>query len=390
VQSAPRLAAAAAVAAAIIGAGLILHDHPEHGRPASFSLVAGAAFGAILQRTRFCFASAFRDLFLFGDRRMALGLLAALAAGSAGYQVVFGAWIPDPTAGYLPPQAHIAPASWHLLLGGAAFGLGMVLAGGCISGNLYRLGEGLMTAPAALAGAVAGFWAGFACWNILYVEAVATGPVVWLPASLGYAGALALQLAVFAALAALLLELCPAPPPRPPVAPALKGAVRRILVLGWPAPLGGAAVGLLAAFAYLRVAPLGVTSELSRLARLLGGALGVVPERLEGLDTLAGCRPGLSSAVLTLNGIFVLSLVAGSLCASLLAGEFRLRWGRPRSYLLALGGGVLLGFGAMISLGCTVGTLLSGIMAFSLSGWVFFAGLAAGSFAGAGILKRLA
>jgi hypothetical protein len=36
-----------------------------------------------------------------------------------------------------------------------------------------------------------------------------------------------------------------------------------------------------------------------------------------------------------------------------------------------------MGFGSMIALGCTVGTLLSGIMAASLSGWIFlfFCGL---------------
>jgi hypothetical protein len=44
----------------------------------------------------------------------------------------------------------------------------------------------------------------------------------------------------------------------------------------------------------------------------------------------------------------------------------------------------------MISLGCTVGTLLSGIMAFSLSGWVFAAGLAGGAWAGSQALRRLA
>jgi hypothetical protein len=34
-------------------------------------------------------------------------------------------------------------------------------------------------------------------------------------------------------------------------------------------------------------------------------------------------------------------------------------------------GGVLLVWGAMISLGCTIGVLLSGIQAFSVAGWVF-------------------
>ncbi|MFX8016187.1 YeeE/YedE thiosulfate transporter family protein [Acinetobacter baumannii] len=37
-----------------------------------------------------------------------------------------------------------------------------------------------------------------------------------------------------------------------------------------------------------------------------------------------------------------------------------------------------MGWGAMVALGCTVGTLLSGIMAAALSGWLFAASCAAG------------
>lgn len=377
------------VAAGLAAAAFALHDAAGYGRGASFAVTSGAVFGVILQRSRLCFASAFRDLFLLRDRRTALGVVAALAAGSVGYQVVFGAWIPDPRAGYVPPTAHITPAGWHLLLGGGAFGLGMVLAGGCISGQLYRLGEGALTAPVALAGSIAGFWGGFAVWNALYVGTVATSPMVWLPRSLGFAGSLALQLAVLVALAALLLRALPAPPPRPAEAVTLAVAWRRVAIEGWPAWVGGVAVGVLSTFTFLRTTPMGVTSELSRMARASGTALGLVPLRLEGLDVLAGCRPAATDRAMSDNGLFVGALVLGSCCAALLAGEFRLRLGRPPAHLRALVGGVLLGFGAMISLGCTVGTLLSGVMAFSLSGWLFLAGLLGGSRLGVTALRRL-
>ena len=64
--------------------------------------------------------------------------------------------------------------------------------------------------------------------------------------------------------------------------------------------------------------------------------------------------------------------------------------GRPRTFALAAGGGVLMGFGAMLGLGCTIGTFLSGVMAFSLHGWVFAGGLMAGAFLGVKILRRIA
>src|SRR5262249_46788354 len=126
------------------------------------------------------------------------------------------------------------------------------------------------------------------------------------------------------------------------------------------------------------------------VSRRAGLAVGVMPPRLEGLDRLAGCRAIESDRAITESGVFILSLVAGSLISALLAGEFRLRKAKPRTFALAAAGGVLLGFGAMISLGCTVGTMLSGSMAFSLHGWLFLAGLAGGAWAGTQLLRRLA
>jgi len=380
-----RTVAALATAAALVVWAQRLNDGTTAGRTAAFLVACGAALGAVLQRSRLCFASAFRDVLVLRDRRAALGVLAALAMGSLGYTVLFGAQLPDPSR-YLPDTAHIAPAGPVVLLGGVSFGLGMVLAGGCISGHLYRLGEGSLVSPVALLACIPGFWLAFALWNFFYVKSVSTSPVVWLPAKLGYEGALALQLAVLGGLAALLLHKG-SPVARPAREPLrLRDVVRE----PWPTWIGGAAVGIIATFAYLWNHPLGVTSEIGRVSRRMGLAFGFVPARLEGLDRLAGCRAIASDRWLTESGVFIVSLVAGSLASALLSGEFRLRTGKPRTYALAAAGGVLLGFGAMISLGCTVGTMLSGIMAFSLHGWVFLAGLAAGAWAGTAILRRLA
>jgi len=348
----------------------------------------------VLQRSRFCFASAFRDLFLVKERRVALGLLAALAVGSVGAAVVFGAQLPDPRGGYVPPNAFITRVSWHTLLGGASFGLGMVLAGGCISGQMYRLGEGALSSLVALLGVVGGQLLALLAWNRLWVAVVAEAPTVWLPRELGYGGALLVQLALLAALAAWLLRARPGAATAADAtgrAPATWPVVlRRIFREPWPAALGGAAIGVLATFALFRGAPLGVTAELARLARDTGHSLGLLPARLDGLDQLGGCRPLDDGTGLSDRGIFVLALVAGSLLAALAAGEFRPRLARPRALLLALLGGVLLGFGAFVASGCTVGALLSGVMAFSLHGWVFGAGLVGGAFTAVALLRRIA
>ncbi len=386
-----KVAAAAAVAAAILAGALFLHEAPVYGNvgTASLTILFGAAAGVALQRSRLCFTAAFRDLFLLRDRRAMLGLLAALAVGSVGYTLLFGARLPDPGP-YDPPGAHVAPADWPTLLGGLAFGLGMTLAGGCISGQLYRLGEGSLVAPVAVAAMIPGYWLAYRVWETAYLKAYVDGPVVWLPRHLGYGGALALQLAVFAGAAALLLRHCPALPAKAKEPLDLRGALRRVFVEGWPSWAGGLLLGATAVAAYFRTTPLSTTSELNRLSHKIGAALALAPAELVGLKDLPGCRPPATAATLTPNALFVLALIAGSAMAALASGEFRIRGGRPRTFALAAGGGLLMGFGAMLGLGCTIGSFLSGVMAFSLHGWLFAAGLMGGAFLGVKILRRLA
>ncbi|MBY0341040.1 MAG: YeeE/YedE family protein [Rhodocyclaceae bacterium] len=339
------------------------------GRVLSFSALLGLALGVVLQRTRFCFLCHARDWHDKGDARGLLAILLALAVGSIGYQVVVGSWLPVPER--LPPDLHIGPVSWALALAGIAFGAGMVISGSCISAHLYRLGEGAPVSPFALIGAIVGFGLGFNTWNHFYSATIAEAPILWLPQKLGYAGALLLQLGVLAVLAALLWRK-PLPPQalRPPVA-TLREGIARLFEGRWSYWIGGIAVGLFAVLIIIRTKPLGVTSALGSLARRAGEAQGWVPSRLDGLDTLGGCATLIQDALLTPNGALVLALIAGSFASALAAGQFTPRLPTLRDVACGLFGGVLLGWGSMIGLGCTIGTLLSGISAGAVSGWVF-------------------
>ena len=93
----------------------------------------GVAYGMMLQYGRFCFASASRDLFAAGVPRMAVGILVAL---------VFFSVIQATLATINMSTFHPAPIGIHMLIAGLIFGVGMVLAGGCASGSLYKIGEG--------------------------------------------------------------------------------------------------------------------------------------------------------------------------------------------------------------------------------------------------------
>ncbi len=93
----------------------------------------GIGYGLLLQYGRFCMASAVRDLFAVRVPRMAVGMMIAVAlyalVSAAVTLAGFGTVDPD-------------PVGWHILVGAAIFGFGMVFSGGCASGSLYKAGEG--------------------------------------------------------------------------------------------------------------------------------------------------------------------------------------------------------------------------------------------------------
>ncbi|UCE71952.1 MAG: YeeE/YedE family protein [Nitrospiraceae bacterium] len=93
----------------------------------------GVAYGMMLQYGRFCMASASRDLFAAGVPRMAVGVLIAL---------IFFSLVSVVLAATNMSTFHAGPLGTHELIGGIIFGVGMVLAGGCASGSLYKIGEG--------------------------------------------------------------------------------------------------------------------------------------------------------------------------------------------------------------------------------------------------------
>jgi uncharacterized membrane protein YedE/YeeE len=376
------------VAGAVIVAAVVLAGYgifAAMGREAAFSWIAGGVFGWVLQRTRFCFLCNLRDFLERREPAGALAILLALAVGLIGYHVVTGAWIVDAFAGHLPPKAHIAPVGWNLVLGGLAFGAGMGVSGSCISAHLYRLGEGSFVCLFALIGGILGFLVGFLTWNPIYLALVSGQPVIWLPATFGFGGSLLLQLGVLGLLflaVSTLARHAPAP------TDAGESMVRKVLFKRWPAWVGGLIIGLLAAAVLLRTEPLGVTSELTRAARFLGNHFSLLPERMEGLDTIRGCASRPAEGLFSRGFLFISALVLGSLGSALMSNEFE--WERPSfsGAFLALVGGVLLGWGAMVSFGCTVGTLLSGIHASSLSGWLFGAAVVGGILLGLPVRRR--
>ncbi len=76
------------------------------------------------------------------------------------------------------------------------------------------------------------------------------------------------------------------------------------------------------------------------------------------------------------------SLVGGAAAMALLNNEFKLKFPSREIALWAIGGGVLMGVGARIGLGCNIGAFFATVTNGDPSGWLFGLGMTAGGFIG--------
>ena len=97
-----------------------------------FAMFCGLVFGLLIERAQICFTSAFRDLWVTGRAYMAKAIIFGIIVGTIG---VFS---------YV--QLGVSPkimwAGPNAIIGGLLFGFGIVLAGGCETGWMYRSMEG--------------------------------------------------------------------------------------------------------------------------------------------------------------------------------------------------------------------------------------------------------
>ncbi len=386
--------------AALVAAVLVIATLNQATPRLALFLIFGLAFGFVLQRSRFCFASAFRDLFLLRDGRVMKGILAGLAVATVGFAVIMYNRAPDLSLGGLPATSYVVPLGFHLLLAGVLFGAGMVVAGGCIAGTFYRIGEGYIASMVTLVGVLAGMGLLLHNWNWWWQGYISRLPEVWLPHSLGWVGAILLTLAALLIVYLLIrrwesggggtARAVYSEPRATTLRDRLTGLRRVVLVRAWPIILGGVILGALNTLAYLFVQrPWGITGEVSRWSgHLLNLVQLPAPEviAMVGACSVGDTAPGVLLWGFMING----GMIFGAFIGALLAGEFKLRLPRlKRRYLQAIIGGLLMGYGAGLAAGCTIGGFFSSVPSLGLNGFVFGGALAIGALLGVQVIKRI-
>jgi uncharacterized membrane protein YedE/YeeE len=328
------------------------------------AIPVGILFGFFLQKGDLCGSSAFSEVVLARDGRKVWGLWVAIVVSMLGIALgdLLG-WI----------QLNPKPFMWAgAVVGGVVFGIGMVLAGGCVSGCLYKGAAGNLNSIVALLVMPVGIglveYGPLQGWLVrlkqIRIPATDGGPVTlssvtglpfWVLALILAGGTLVWTFARRGRKAAGGEQTTDT-----------LGGVR--LHRPWKAWQAGIAIGLLALPAYVSSAaagrnyPLGVTHGVLHASLLLTDApvqhvTGVVKAAPPSADP---APPTPRKKVVWWLVLLVGSLMVGSHVAGRLSGEARLLPKPPEQVLVAAAGGVLVGAGAALATGCVVGNILSG------------------------------
>ncbi|MDD6056412.1 MAG: selenium metabolism membrane protein YedE/FdhT [Helicobacteraceae bacterium] len=149
------------------------------------AMLFGVGFGYIISRAQICFTSAFRDLFITGRGYMAKAVIVGMMVSTIGVfsYIMLG----------MPPK--IMWAAPNAIIGGFLFGLGIVIAGGCECGWMYRAVEGQVHYWIVGIGNVIGSTILAATWDYYAVPLATSFPRINLLESFGNYGGLLISYA---------------------------------------------------------------------------------------------------------------------------------------------------------------------------------------------------
>lgn len=362
--------------------------------------VVGIGLGVFLQKGRFCFVHAFRDLFAFKDSRVTKGVLAATTLTMLFWSIAY-------ELGYY--QGFWTPG-WGLtgLVGGFIFGVGMTYAGGCATGTLYRAGQGYLH-----------FWLTLFAMGVGYVVFTLLFPtlqrVYFEPLTFGEGLSLFTVSPVPAPVLALLISVGVVLVYVTVVGREREGADadqsvaadggQRVLapVAGFQSLVHGteqyvrgfteiddwvaaskrpwnpitAALGItvLAVLWFTQVSIVGVTGPEARWTGYLLQQVGVDSSSYSYWGSVLFKGNGVQ---VTVDMVMIGAVIVGAFIAATWSGDFSVRVPKRRRVPNAVGGGFLMGAGSRLAPGCNIGNIYSGLAELSVHSFIATIGIVAG------------
>lgn len=357
------------------------------------SLLLGIAAGFVMHRSDFCIAGMFRDLFLFRRtvmlRSFLLLIIATMVLFEAARRLGLLSAYPFPIL-YAPTAANI--------VGGLIFGVGMVLAGGCVVGTLYKMGSGSVLSMTAFCGMVvgSGLYAEFhPAWSAFVKRTTFFPGKVTMAQILGIDPLVTVVVAVVPAGILLVRWQRNNAFSRQAFAAGYLQPSRAALLLAAISAASYALVGM----------PLGVTSTFTKIAGAIERVL--VPGHYATLTMYAALplnfAHGLTGSAALVGGPgpaydalgavqvpLIAGIITGSMVSALLLRELHITWRVPgRQYLMAASGGILMGLASRMAPTCNVWHLLGGLPLLAASSILFLLGMMAGAWIGGKLFVRL-
>ena len=344
---------------------------------AAFAL--SVVFGAIAQRTHFCTMGAVSDIMTMGDWSRMRMWVTAMGVAMVGFNAMVAlGWLEAGNTVYAGPRFIWLSA----LVGGAMFGFGMVLASGCGSKTLVRIGGGNLKSLVVFV--VLGIAAFATLRGLTAVLRVNTVDAVAIEFSAGQdlpsllAAATGMARATLAATIGIGLG-----------AALLAWALMRREGRSADNLLGGVGLGAIVAALWWVSGRLGYVAEDPNT--LQETFVATNSQRMESLTFVAPMAYTIDwliffsdrSKALTIAIVTTVGVVVGSALYALASRNFRWEGFRDAQDTADhLVGAALMGVGGVTAMGCTIGQGLSGLSTLSLTSFVAVAAIIAGAVAG--------
>ncbi len=328
--------------------------------------LAAVVMGVAISRTNFCTMGAVSDWVNLRDfGRLGAWMLAIVVTMlSVSILEVLSVFELD---GSRPPYRSPTFAWLRYLLGGLMFGVGMTLAGGCVSKNLVRFGGGNLKSFITLI--IAAIFAylmtktvffEIAFYNWIHPLSIDLSPLNIQTQDIGSIMAAlipSIDAGVFHIVTAIAVSvlvvwfILKTRGIRNNLANISAGLIiGGAVTVGWYLTAGPAGIEWAEAAEFVDNPPVGVGVQSFTFVNPLGEFISLF------LDL------GNISILITAGMLAAVGLVAGSFADALVSRQFRLSWFASfRDFVVNAVGGILMGIGGVLALGCTIGQGISGL-----------------------------
>ena len=304
-----------------------------------YAIIIGMVYGAIAQKKQFCFSGAIKDYILFKSTKRAASIIAAMIIAIVSTYIVATIYNIDFTNTYYHKQDI---NYFSIILGGALFGIGIMIADGCSSRHLIKFSQGDKYSLISLV--FIGIFAYLSTKGFLYTyvqEFINNKTLLYYSSFISN-----VTLNIHLTVGILLLILF-----------AFTRKLKRILTL-----VDGLIVGLLIAISWA-----------------VTGVIGVFSEKVINLSAITFVYPSSQTLEYIIsfgntNLSFPICIIIGVVIGSFIMSKFNKKYSlkcattsSKRKISNSIIGGSLMGLGGIFSLGCTVGQGLSGFSTLALA-----------------------